>query len=546
MEMNLADLFELVVDEVGGTDAVVSPGRRLTYAGLDRRADRLAHHLAASGVRPGDRVGVQLANGTEYLEVMLACFKVRAVPVNVNYRYVTGELEYLYRDAGLVGLVYHRRFGPAVAPAVGALAERRVVLRVADGPEPVAGTGDGWPAGAPGDDYEEVLAGSPEGRDHPARSAADLYCVYTGGTTGMPKGVLWRHDDIFFAAMGGGDPFASGNHITRPEELAQRILRPGVTALAIPPFMHAAGHWLAFSTFFGGGTVVTTRDGGFDAVEAWNLVETERVNALVVVGDAMARPLLDVLAVDPERYDLSSLMAVGSGGAVLSPSTKAQLAELLPGRMVADRFGSSETGQVGGEAPADDPFGPPRLRVDDRTDVFGADLEPVAPGSGTIGHLARGGHVPLGYLGDEAATATTFVERLGQRWALPGDQATVAIDGTITVLGRGSLCINSGGEKIFPDEVEAALKGHPAVADALVVGVDDERFGQRVVALVQLRPGLRADSGELSDHAHRVLTGYKVPRQYVFVDEVVRSPSGKPDYPHARSVAEAHGAVVGA
>ena len=221
----------------------------------------------------------------------------------------------------------------------------------------------------------------------------------------MPKGVLWRHEDIFFAAMGGGDPFASGNHITRPEELSERVLRPGVTAVAIPPFMHAAGHWLAFSTLFGGGKLVTTHAGGFDPVEVWGLVESERANAVVGVGDAMARPLLDVLAVDPDRWDLSSLMAVGSGGAVLSPSTKAQLAELLPGRMVADRFGSSETGQVGGEPPVDDPFRPPRLRVDDRTDVLDDDLVPAVPGSDTVGHLARGGRVPLGYLGDPDKSA---------------------------------------------------------------------------------------------------------------------------------------------
>ncbi len=536
MEMNLADLFELVADEVPDATAMVAGDRRLTYRELDRRADRLAHHLAAAGVAPGDRVGVQLANGTEYVETMLACFKVRAVPVNVNYRYVTRELEYLYADAGLVGLVFHRRFGPAVIGALGALADRRVVLEVADGSPPVGA----------GLEYEVVLAASTEGRDLPARSAGDLYCVYTGGTTGMPKGVLWRHDDIFFAAMGGGDPFASGNHIARAEELAERVLRPGVTALAIPPFMHAAGHWLAFSTLFGGGTIVTTPAGGFDPVEVWRLVEAERANAVVVVGDAMARPLLDVLAADPDRYDLTSLMAVGSGGAVLSPSTKAQLADLLPGRIVADRFGSSETGQVGGEPPADDPFGPPRLRVDGRTTVLDADLVPVVPGSGVIGHLARGGHVPLGYLGDPTATAATFVEKDGTRWALPGDQATVAGDGTITVLGRGSLCINTGGEKVFPDEVEAALKGHPDVADALVVGLPDERFGQRVVALIQLRPGRGAGPEELRAHGHGLLTGYKVPRQFVFVDEIVRSPSGKADYPHARTVAEAHAARVGA
>ena len=529
MELNLADLFESVAAEIGEAEAIVAGARRLTYAELDARADRLAHHLAASGVGPGDTVGIQLANGTEYVEAMLACFKIRAVPVNVNYRYVTRELEYLYRDAGLVALIFHRRFAPAVVPALDALAVRRTVLEVDDGGEPSGSA----------DDYEDALAAAPVGRVAADRAAGDLYCVYTGGTTGMPKGVLWRHDDIFFAAMGGGDPFASGNHITRPEELVERVLRPGVTALAIPPFMHAAGHWLVFSTLFGGGKLVTLPEGRFDPVQVWRLAELERANAIVVVGDAMARPLLDVLAADPDRYDLSSVMAVGSGGAVLSPSTKAQLAELLPGRMVADRFGSSETGQVGGEAPAGDPFGPPRLRVDARTAVLDDGLAPVVPGSATVGHLARSGHVPLGYLGDPARSAATFVVRDGVRWALPGDLATVDGDGTITVLGRGSLCINTGGEKVFPDEVEAALKGHPDVGDAIVVGLPDERFGERVVALVAPRAGRTLDVGSLADHARSSLTGYKVPRRFVVVAEVVRSPSGKPDYPHARSIAEA-------
>ena len=224
------------------------------------------------------------------------------------------------------------------------------------------------------DDYETALESAPATRGFPPRRSDDLYCVYTGGTTGMPKGVLWRHDDIFFAAMGGGDPLSLGNHIAAPGELAERVLRPGMTALAIPPFIHAAGHWLAFSTLFGGGKIVTLENGIFDPSDVWRLVEVESVNVIAVVGDAMARPLLDVMAAEPDRYDLSSLMAVGSGGALLSPSTKAQLTRLLPGRVVADRFGSSETGQVGGEAPPGDPFGPPQLHVDDRTDVFDGDL----------------------------------------------------------------------------------------------------------------------------------------------------------------------------
>jgi len=529
MEFNLADLFESVADSVPDQSALVSGDRRLTYAELDRRANRLAHHLTAAGVGPGDRFGVQLSNGTEYLEAMLACFKVRAVPINVNYRYVAAELAYLYRDAGLVGLAYHRRFGPAVAAAMAATDGWRAVLAVDDG--------SGTPTAD--DDYEEALAAQSGEPGFGPRRADDRYCVYTGGTTGMPKGVVWRHDDIFFAAMGGGDPLSLGDHITTPEELVTRVLHPGITALAIPPYMHAAGHWLAFSTLFGGGRVVTLPGGVFDPTEVWRLVEAEQANALVVVGDAMARPLLDTLAADPGRYDLSSLMAVGSGGAVLSPSTKAQLEAVLPGRIVADRFGSSETGQVGGEQLPGDPYGPPRLRLDDRTQVFDDDLEPVTPGSGVVGHLARGGHVPVEYLGDPASTAASFVEHAGRRWALPGDLATVEADGTITVLGRGSLCINTGGEKVFPDEVEGVLKGHPDVADAVVVGLPDDRFGERVAAVVQARPGHTIDAEALTRHAHERLSSPKVPRQIITVGEIHRSPSGKADYPWAREVAAA-------
>ena len=528
MEFNLADLFESVADSVPNQTALVSGTRRLTYAQLDRRATRLAHHLEAAGVGPGDRFGIQLTNGTEYLEAMVACFKIRAVPINVNYRYVAAELEYLYQDAGLVGLAFHSRFGPAVCAAVGSQNGWRAIIEVADGSDP---TGL-W------DEYEAVLTTQSEAREFGRRRADDLYCVYTGGTTGRPKGVLWRHDDIFFAAMGGGDPLSLGNQIATPEELAERVLRPGITALAIPPFMHAAGHWLGFSTLFGGGKVVTLDGGVFDPAAVWRLVEAEQANVLVVVGDAMARPLLDVLAADPGRHDLSSLMAVGSGGAVLSPSTKAQLADLLPGRMVADRFGSSETGQVGGEQPPGDPYGPPHLQVDHETDVFDDDLVPVVPGSGVVGHLGRSGHVPLGYLGDPIGTSRAFVECNGRRWALPGDLATVEADGAINVLGRGSLCINTGGEKVFPDEVEAVLKDHPDVIDAIVVGLPDPDFGERVAALVQPRPGHQVESGELDRHARRSLSPYKVPRTVIVVDAIRRSPSGKPDYPWAKEFAE--------
>ncbi len=527
MQFNLADLFESVADSVGGQLAVVAGDRRLTYADLEDRSNRLAHHLARAGVGPGDRVGLQLLNGSEYLEGMLACFKVRAVPVNVNYRYVTTELRYLYEDAGLVGLLFHPDFAPAVRDAITAIPERRVVLEVRGG-----GGANGI-----GDDYDGALAAASPVRDFAERSADDLYCVYTGGTTGMPKGVLWRQEDIFFAAMGGGDPYQLGDHISAPEQLTTRVLRPGMVALPCPPFMHSSAHWLAFSMLFGGGTVVTLPSGRFDPAATWRLVGEEGVNILVVVGDAMVRPLLDELAASPGRYETGSLVAVGSGGAVLSPSTKARLAELLPGRMVADAFGSSETGHLGARSAATSPSGGPTLQVDEDTQVFDDELQPIVPGSGRLGRLARSGHIPLGYLGDPEKTAATFVTTGGRRWSLPGDVATVASDGTISVLGRGSLSINTGGEKVFPDEVEAAIKACPEIEDALVVGVSDDHYGERVVAVVSVRPGSVIDTERVRDQCRDRLAGYKLPRQVVVVPTIVRSPSGKADYRWAKELA---------
>jgi len=527
MEFNLADLFESVVDVVADQPAIVSDNRRLTYAELDGRANRLAHHLLGAGVMPGDRIGLQLVNGTEYLEGMLACFKIRAVPVNVNYRYVTAELRHLYQDAGLVGLVFHSRFAQAVSDAQAAMPERRTFLEVGD---------DSGESGL-GDDYEGALASASDSGAFASRSAHDLYCVYTGGTTGMPKGVLWHHEDIFFAAMGGGDALQLGNVIGSPDELVARVLRPGLTALPCPPFMHASAQWLAFTILFSGGKLVTLPGGRFDPAAAWRLVGTEAVNILVVVGDAMARPLLDELDAHPDRYDTSSLVALGSGGAVLSPSTKRRLAETLPGPLVVDAFGSSETGQLGGRAPDDDPFGAPRLRVDELTDVLDDELQSVVPGSGAVGRLARSGHIPIGYLADVDKTAATFVQAGGKRWALPGDMAMVDADGAIVVLGRGTLCINTGGEKVFPDEVEAVLKSCDDIEDVVVVGVPDEHYGERVVAVVQPRTGCRADGDALRALCQGRLAGYKVPRQVVVTDAIVRSPAGKADYRWAKAFA---------
>jgi acyl-CoA synthetase (AMP-forming)/AMP-acid ligase II len=523
LSFNLANLFEAVVDRIPDREAVIVGDRRLTYSMLDERANRLANALRARGVRDGESVGLHMMNGTEYLEGMLACFKIRAIPINVNFRYVEAELFYLYDDADLVTLIYHRQFAPRVAATLWKTPAMRLLVCVEDGSDeqPVEGS----------ESYEEVLAESPTERpDAAGRSSDDLYCVYTGGTTGMPKGVIWRHEDIFKAAMGGGDITQLGNHVTGASELAERVPEIGIVALGTPPLMHSSAHWLAFQMLFTGGTLVMTPLGRFDPATIWSLVTRERVAVLVVVGDAIARPLVEELEAHRDSIDISNLWVIGSGGAMLTDSTKQRLLELLPGRMIADGFGSSETGVVGAKQGS-------RFVVNDQTSVLDDDGNPIAPGSGIVGRLARRGHIPLRYHKDEEKTAKTFIESDGVRWVLPGDMATIEEDGSITLLGRGSLTINTGGEKVFPEEVEEPLRDHPMVADAVVVGVPDERWGERVVAVVETRSGTTPTLKELQEHCRARLAGYKVPRELVIVDTIVRSPAGKPDYTWAKEQA---------
>jgi acyl-CoA synthetase (AMP-forming)/AMP-acid ligase II len=526
---NLSELFERVADRVPAREAVVSPERRLDYAALDARANRLAHALAARGIGAGDHVGLVLANGSEYVEGMIADFKLRAVPINVNYRYVPAELRALFEDADLRAVIVHRAFAPRVLEASEELPLLRATLVVEDGsgafvPEPV-------------DDYEEALANARARRDFSGRSSDDRYVVYTGGTTGRPKGVVWRHEDIFFAAMGGGDPLRSRGPIARPEELDARITPEPVVALAAPPYMHAAAQWLMWSELTTGGTLVTTPGGVFDPAEIWRLVDAERVGMLLIVGDAMATPLCDALEARAGREPPKSLFAVASGGALFSPAVKGRLQALLPGRLVMDGLGSSETGALGTEAPGA-PAGAPRFRMGPDTAVLGASLRPVAPGSGEVGQLARRGHIPLGYYKDAAKSRATFVEVDGVRWALPGDLASVTADGAIQLIGRGSQSINTGGEKVFPEEVEAALKAHPAVFDALVVGVRDARWGERVVAVVQPRARVPFAPDAVRESCRASLASYKLPRDFVVVDAIERTPAGKADYRWAKGVAE--------
>ncbi|MFF7924564.1 acyl-CoA synthetase [Streptomyces mirabilis] len=534
MEYNLADLFESVVDVVPGREALVyidHPGtgaeRRLTYAQLDAAANRVAHHLIDSGIRPGEHLGLHLYNGVEYVQTVLGCLKARIVPVNVNYRYVEEELVYLYRDADLVALVFDTEFTDRVAAALPRASALRHLLRV--------GGAAADAASLPALDFAEAeAAGSPE-RGFPPRSADDQFIIYTGGTTGMPKGVMWRQEDLFFSGLGGGAP--TGEPVTKPEELAERVAAggEGITFFPTPPLMHGTSTLTAFIGFNFGQRVVIHRK--FVPEEVLRTVEKEKVTSMSLVGDAMLRPLIDALRGPMKGTDCSSMFSVSSSGAIMSETVREQFQSLVPNVMLLNNYGSSESG-FNGTATADSGAGQGfRLRVNSRTQVVDpATYEPVAVGE--PGRVAQRGHVPLGYYNDPKKTAETFFQKDGERWVLLGDMATVDEEGIVTVLGRGSQCINTGGEKVYPEEVEQALKSHPDVYDALVAGVPDEKWGNHVAAVVQLREGAGSPSLEdIQTHCRGHLAGYKIPRQLVITDTIQRSPSGKADYRWARSVA---------
>ncbi|MGW2488209.1 acyl-CoA synthetase [Streptomyces sp. NPDC001606] len=534
MEYNLADLFESVVDVVPDREALVyldHPGtgaeRRLTYAELDAAANRIAHHLIDSGVRPGEHLGLHLYNGVEYLQTVLACLKARIVPVNVNYRYVEEELVYLYRDADLVALAYDAEFEDRVAAALPRTPKVRQLLRV----------GAGSPAIASAVPFAEAEASGSPGRGFPARSGDDRFIIYTGGTTGMPKGVMWRQEDLFFAGLGGGAP--TGEPVRTPQELAERVAAggAGITFFPTPPLMHGTSTLTAFIGFHFGQRVVLHRK--FVPEEVLRTVERERVTSMSLVGDAMLRPLIDALSGPLKGTDCSSLFSVSSSGAIMSETVRRQFRELVPNALLLNNFGSSESGFNGTATEDSGPERGFRIRVNSRTRVVDpVTREPV--GAGEAGRIAQRGHVPLGYYNDPRKTAETFFERDGERWVLLGDMATVDEAGVVTVLGRGSQCINTGGEKVYPEEVEQALKAHPDVYDALVAGVPDATWGNHVAAVVQLREGApRPSLADIQSHCRTRLAGYKIPRQLVVTDSIRRSPSGKADYRWAREVAVA-------
>ncbi len=526
---NLADLFELVADAVPERQALVCGDSRASFGQLESRANRLAHHLASQGVGAGDHVGLYLYNCNEYVESMLACWKLRAVPVNVNYRYVAEELTHIFENAQLVATVHHREFAPLLKELDAPLLRTLVTVD------------DGSGVDFDGAEYEAALAQASDVRDFGERSDDDLFLLYTGGTTGLPKGVMWPHRALFFAALGGGGWFHPDGPITEPEQIAGRIGETPIVGMALAPLMHGACWWYTCIQMLGGNCVVLSPHRSLVGEQVWDIAEQEKVNSMTIVGDAMAAPLLEALDNNPGRWDLSAIFNIGSGGAVFSVSKQEAFKQHFPNCFITNSFGSSEGGAMGfdsGEKKGEDK-GLGNVAKSDYMDVIGQaeDGSHYHVAAGETGMFARSGHIPIGYYNAPEKTAETFVPVDGTTWLLTGDEARLEEDGSITVFGRGSNCINSGGEKIFPEEVEEALKSHDAIYDCLVVDVPDERFGSRVSAVVALRDGHTITLDDLQEEARKHIAGYKLPRELHLVDEIPRAPSGKPVYPEARKMA---------
>lgn len=501
----------------------------ITYSQMNERADRLAAGLAEHSIARGDHVGLYLMNGPEYLESFFAIIKLGAVPFNVNYRYTADELLYLFGNADAKCVIHGAEFSEIVKKLKAELPDLSVSVAVDDGQ-------GGDPTRSNSLAYEDLMQ-TASANSRYERSEDDYMLQYTGGTTGMPKGVMWPHKAFFFACLGGGGMYLRQPPIKNPEEIAEMAVNgPPLRVLPVAPLMHGAAIWTALSGILGGVTMVLDpMRSGFDPEGIWDRVEREQVNVLQIVGDAMAVPLLNSLKAHPKRWDLSRLVHFGSGGAVFSKHIKEALKKHLPFTMMADGMGTSETGISGMSEPATD-GGYMRLPSDEFQQVIVGDRIGEI---GEIGYLSRTGNTPIGYYNDPVKSPEIFKEIDGMTWVMTGDQARLDADGMITVLGRGSTCINSGGEKIYPEEVEEVLRAHPAIHDAVVVGMPDEKWGQTVSAVVSLSSGTDVpDLDELKDFCRGDLAGYKLPRRLKIVEEISRSPAGKQDYKWAKTVLE--------
>jgi acyl-CoA synthetase (AMP-forming)/AMP-acid ligase II len=530
-----------VAATIGDRELIIQGERRYTYAEILERSNRLAGYLHSRGLGchterstlAGHEVGQDLLglyayNGNEFVEALLGSFAARVAPFNVNFRYVKSELQYLLADSGATALIYHAAFAPRLDEILPDLPQLRVLIQIADD--------SGIPLLDGAVDYESIIeSSSPTSRV--THSPDDLYVLYTGGTTGMPKGVLWRQHDIFMTSFGGRN-IMTGETVGSTDEIVARVAAgPGTKVLILPPLIHGAAQWSVMTAITTGQTLVFPAVvDHLDAEDVVRTIEREKVMTVTVVGDAMARPL--VAAIEKGIADVSSLALVANGGALLTPYVKERLIEVLPNAMVVDGVGSSETGGQMSHLSVAGAVSTGTFNAGPDTFVAAEDLGSIlAPGHEGMGWLAQRGYVPLGYKGDAAKTASTFPVIDGVRYAVPGDRARQRADGVIELLGRDSVTINSGGEKIFVEEVETAIASHPAVADVVVTGRPSERWGQEVVAVVALADDACADAGELTAHAGKSLARYKLPKAVIFRPVIERSPSGKADYRWAREQA---------
>jgi acyl-CoA synthetase (AMP-forming)/AMP-acid ligase II len=514
--INIADILEAMADAVPERIAITTLDTDYTYAEIDERSTRLANHLVSLGVCPGDHVAVHSINRIEWVDAFYGCLKARAVPININYKYLRDELDYLYDNADCVATIVAPEHLGAVRALDLPLLKHVIVL---------------------GEEYDAALAAASTQRLG-GRSAGDHYVLYTGGTTGSPKGVVWRNEDIIRAALNAsrfGAPFDSVEQLAAEAAANQSPM----TLLACGPMMHGGSQWILGNGHVAGYQVALYTEPNFHAETVLDLVEKAGVNSLTFLGDAMARPVAEAILAEPDRWDLSSLVAVSNGAAPLSAGVRETIREALPGRFILDSYGASESGTTGSRI--DDgtggAAGAPQFGVGADVDVFDSDFRPCPPG--VDGMLGRSGAIPLGYYKDPVKTAATFKEIDGVRWSIPGDFARRDDDGTVTVLGRGSVCINTGGEKVHPEEVEAVLLRHDGVFDAVVVGTPHERWGQQVTALVQLREGSAVTEEALRDHVRSLISNYKVPKQILFIPQVPRTPVSKIDYPASAELAKA-------
>ena len=536
MEFNAADIFEGVVQRIPDREAVVLGETRLTYKELDARANKAAHALKKLNISQGSHIGIYAFNCIEWLEIMLGAYKLCAIPININYRYVEEELKYLMNNADIEAIFFHQQFSDKLNNIADALPLLKTYVSINDGSD------------AKSDlvcvDYEALIEHESEEQVPQLRSGDDQYILYTGGTTGMPKGVVWRMEDVLMT-LGGGIDAVTGEKYPTPEALADKCLQDQTTALALAPLMHGAAQWQSFNAFFSGWKLVFNDQVTFDAHHAWDLIAKERVMNLTITGDAMGRPLCDALPAALQRgLDLSCLFVIASSASVFSSSIKDTMITLLSNLFIIDAVGSSETGATGvnihtKDGKLKDSGGGPKFNKPDFSAILNLETQQIIPQSDTetIGYLARKGHVPIAYYKDPEKSKKTFIDVEGERFSVPGDMAKYESDGQITLLGRGSVSINSGGEKIFPEEVEMALKAHPNVFDCLVVGVKDETWGQKVVAVIQRRDSSELTLEDLKETSAKYIASYKMPKALIFSDLIERAPSGKPNYQWAQEFA---------